>query len=106
MGRNGKKPSMFQGMVDFINANVDKIVSSKEILLGQGPGRNSVTSYLYIFVKLGYVVPVGEDCLVKDKNARFKIAKKLPDNYNSVMFADERKIAYGFIPNSHRRKIY
>lgn len=106
MGRNGKKPSKFQEMMNFINDNVGKIVSSKEILLGQEPGRNSVTSYFYTFVKLGYVVPIDKDSLVKDKNAKFKISKKLPDGYNSVVFGDERKMAAGFIPESHRRKAY
>nr|DAF30324.1 MAG TPA: hypothetical protein [Caudoviricetes sp.] len=33
MGRNGKKPSVFTEMVNFINNNVGKKISSKEILL-------------------------------------------------------------------------
>lgn len=96
MGRNGKKAPVFAEMVKFINDNVGKVVSSKEILLGKDPGRNSETAYLYKFVKLGYVEPT-EEGLVKDKNADFVIVKAFPKHYNSVMLMDELKIANGFV---------
>lgn len=105
MGRNGKKPPVFPEMIKFINNNIGKIVSSKEILLGKEPGRNSETAYLYKFVKLGYVEPV-DDSFVKDKTANFRIIKEFPKHYNSVMFMDELKIANGYIPNNRRPKIY
>ena len=47
MGRNGKQAPVFPEMVKFVNNNVGKVVSSKEILLGKEPGRNSETAYLY-----------------------------------------------------------
>ena len=37
MGRNGKKAPVFLEMVKFVNANVGKVVSSSEILLGKEP---------------------------------------------------------------------
>ena len=91
MGRNGKQAPVFPEMVKFVNDNVGKVVSSKEILLGKEPGRNSETAYLYKFVKLGYVEPVGDNSFVKDKTASFK---------------DEMRMANGFIANSHARKVY
>lgn len=105
MGRNGKKAPVFLEMVKFVNDNVGKVVSSNEILLGKEPGRNSETAYLYKFVKLGYVESV-ENSLVKDKEAKFRIVKEFPKHYNSVMLMDELRIANGFIPDTHERKIY
>ena len=98
MGRNGKKPSVFTEMVKFVNNNVGKVVSSKEILLGKEPGRNSETAYLYKFVKLGYVKPVDDNSFVKDKTASFKVIKEFPKHYSSVMFMDELRIYNGLIP--------
>ena len=43
MGRNGKQAPVFSEMVKFVNDNVGKVVSSKEILLGKEPGRNRVS---------------------------------------------------------------
>lgn len=105
MGRNGKQAPVFPEMVKFINDNVGKVVSSKEILLGKEPGRNSETAYLYKFVKLGYVEPVG-DSFVKDKIASFKVIREFPKHYNSVMFMDELRVANGYIPDNHKRKVY
>lgn len=99
MGRNGKKAPVFVEMVKFINENVGKVVSSKEILLGKDPGRNSETAYLYKFVKLGYVEPT-EEGLVKDKDANFVIVKEFPKRYNSVMLMNELKAINGCIPDS------
>ena len=105
MGRNGKKAPVFSEMVNFVNNNVGKIVTSKEILLGKTPGRNVETSYLYKFVKLGYVQPI-EDNFIKDKNAQFKVVKEFPKNYSSVMLMDELRVINGLIPENHKRKIY
>lgn len=106
MGRNGKRAPVFPEMVKFVNNNVGKVVSSKEILLGKGPGRNSETVYLYKFVKLGYVKPVDDNSFVKDKTASFKVIKEFPKHYNSVMFMDELRAANGYIPDNHKRKVY
>lgn len=106
MGRNGKQAPIFPEMVKLVNDNVGKVVSSKEILLGKEPGRNSETSYLYKFVKLGYVEPVGDNGFVKDKTASFKVIKEFPKHYNSVMLMDELRAANGYIPDNHKRKVY
>lgn len=105
MGRNGKKPSVFTEMVNFINNNADKVVSSKEILLGKEPGRNSETAYLYKFIKLEYVKAVN-DGFVMHKDTMYEIVKPFPKHYNSVMFMDELRVADGFIADNHKRKVY
>lgn len=106
MGRNGKQAPVFPEMVKFVNNNVGKVVSSKEILLGKEPGKNSETAYLYKFVKLEYVKPVGDNSFVKDKTASFKVIKEFPKHYNSVMLMDELRAADGYIPDNHNRKVY
>lgn len=105
MGRNGKKPSVFTEMVNFINNNVGKKISSKEILLGKEPGRNSETAYLYKFIKLEYVKAVN-DGFVMHKDTMYEIVKPFPKHYNSVMFMDELRVANGFIADNHERKVY
>lgn len=105
MGRNGKQAPVFLEMVKFVNDNVSKVVSSKEILLGKEPGRNSETAYLYKFVKLGYVKAVN-DGFVMHKDTAYEIVKPFPPHYNSVMFMDELRIANGLIPENHQRKVY
>ena len=106
MGRNGKRAPVFLEMVKFVNDNVGKVVSSKEILLGKEPGRNSETTYLYKFVKLGYVELVGDNSFVKDKTASFKVIREFPKHYNSVMLMDELRVVNGYIPDNHKRKVY
>lgn len=105
MGRNGKKPSVFTEMVNFINNNVGKKISSKEILLGKEPDRNSETAYLYKFIKLEYVKAVN-DGFVMHKDTMYEIVKPFPKHYNSVMFMDELRVANGFIADNHERKLY
>ena len=105
MGRNGKKPSVFTEMVNFINSNVGKKISSKEILLGKEPGRNSETAYLYKFIKLEYVKALN-DGFVMHKDTMYEIVKPFPKHYNSVMFMDELRVANGFIADNHERKLY
>lgn len=105
MGRNGKKPSVFTEMVNFINNSVGKKISSKEILLGKEPGRNSETAYLYKFIKLEYVKAVN-DGFVMHKDTMYEIVKPFPKHYNSVMFMDELRVANGFIADNHVRKVY
>ena len=105
MGRNGKKPSVFTEMVNFINNNVGKKISSKEILLGKEPGRNSETAYLYKFIKLEYVKAVN-DGFVMHKDTVYEIVRPFPKHYNSVMFMDELRAANGFIVDNHERKLY
>lgn len=105
MGRNGKKPSVFTEMVNFINNNAGKKISSKEILLGKEPGRNSETAYLYKFIKLEYVKAVN-DGFVMHKDTMYEIVKPFPKHYNSVMLMDELRVANGFIADNHKRKLY
>lgn len=105
MGRNGKKPSVFTEMVNFINNNAGKKISSKEILLGKEPGRNSETAYLYKFIKLEYVKAVN-DGFVMHKDTMYEIVKPFPKHYNSVMFMDELRVANGFIADNHKRRLY
>lgn len=105
MGRNGKKLSVFTEMVNFINNNVGKKISSKEILLGKEPGRNSETAYLYKFIKLEYVKAVN-DGFVMHKDTMYEIVKPFPKHYNSVMFMDELRVANGFIADNHERRLY
>lgn len=105
MGRNGKKAPVFLEMVKFVNDNVGKVVSSKEILLGKEPGRNSETAYIYKFIKLEYVKAVN-DGFVMHKDTMYEIVKPFPKHYNSVMFMDELRVANGFIADNHERKLY
>ena len=105
MGRNGKQAPVFLEMVKFVNDNVGKVVSSKEILLGKEPGRNSETAYLYKFIKLEYVKAVN-DGFVMHKDTVYEIVKPFPKHYNSVMLMDEMRVANGFIANSYVRKVY
>ena len=105
MGRNGKKAPVFTEMVNFINNNVGKKISSKEILLGKEPGRNSETAYLYKFIKLEYVKAVN-DGFVMHKDTVYEIVRPFPKHYNSVMFMDELRVANGFIADNRKRKVY
>ena len=105
MGRNGKNVPVFTKMVDFVNNNTGKIVTSSEILLGKEPNRNSETAYLYKFLKLGYVKAVN-DGFVMHKDTKYEIIKSFPPHYNSVMFMDELRVANGLIPENHKRKVY
>lgn len=105
MGRNGKQAPVFTEMVNFINNNVGKKISSKEILLGKEPGRNSETAYLYKFIKLEYVKAVN-DGFVMHKDTVYEIVKPFPKHYNSVMFMDELRVANGYIPDNRKRKVY
>lgn len=105
MGRNGKNPSVFAKVVEFVNNNVGKTATSNEMLLGKEPGRNSETAYLYKFLKLGYVKAVN-DGFVMRKDTMYEIVKPFPPHYSSVMLKDELRIANGLIPESHERKIY
>lgn len=97
MGRNGKKLPVFPEMVKFVNNNVGNIVSSSDILLGKTPDRGSETSYLYKFIKAGYVEPINNGS-VQDKKAQYKILKAFPEHYNSCMLKDELRVINGYTP--------
>lgn len=97
MGRNGKNPPVFKAMIQFINDNVGKTVSSAEILQGNLPGRNSATSYLYTFVKLGYVKPTNGS-FVNSPASAFEILKPFPKGYTSVTYKAEVRAFNGLIP--------
>lgn len=84
MGRNGKKSPVFPAMVEFVNNNVGKVVTSEDILLGKEPDRGAETSYLYKFVKLGHVEPI-DNGKITDTNTKYKILKAFPTYYNSIM---------------------
>lgn len=99
MGRNGKTPSVFSKIMKVINDNVGKVISSNEILLGNEPGRNSATAYVYKLIKLGYIEIDSEtNRAVLDKETKYKIKKSFPAHYNSVMLMNELKIYNGLIP--------
>lgn len=105
MGRNGKNVPVFTKVVEFVNNNVGRIVTSKEALLGKEPGRTSETAYLYKLLKLGYVKAVN-DGLVMRKDTMYEIVKPFPPHYNSMVLMDELRIANGLMPKSRRRKVY
>lgn len=96
MGRNGKNIPVFTKMIEFVNANVGKTVTSAEILLGKEPDRTSETSYLYKFIKLGYIETVNGG-FVMHKDTMYKILKPFPACYNSVMLKNELRTLNGLI---------
>lgn len=97
MGRNGKQEAVFPKMVSFINKNIGNVLSSKELLLGNNPGRDSATSYLYKFIKLGYVAYYDKDSDVKKGDSLFKVVKGFPKGYNSVDMKKEMRLKNGYI---------
>lgn len=105
MGRNGKNAPVFAKVVEFVNNNAGKTVTSSEMLLGKEPGRNSETAYLYKLLKLGYVKAVN-DGFVMHKDTMYEIVKPFPPHYNSVVFTDELRVADGYIPDNRKRKVY
>lgn len=91
MGRNGKVLPVFPQVVAFISGNNGKVVTANDILLGHSFDRGAATSYLYKFIKLGYVKPLESSVLKQNKH--FKIVRFLPPNYSSVQLkADLRKM--------------
>ena len=105
MGRNGKKSPVFARIVEFVNSNAGKTVTSSDMLLGKEPGRNVETAYLYKLIKLGYVKAVDNGFVMK-KDTAYEILKPFPPHYNTMAFTDELKIANGLIPEKHARKVY
>lgn len=105
MGRNGKSASLFDQMLKVLKDNFGQEISSSAILLGNKPGRNSATSYLYKFIKLGFVEPL-KNGFAMDESTRYIVKRKIPEHYNSVMFGDEMKLSKGLIPDTRTRKIY
>jgi hypothetical protein len=104
MGRNGKKEPVFTRLVEFVNGNVGKIVTSQEILLGNEPSRAAETAYLYKLIKLGYVRPANKG-FVMHKDTTYEILKPFPPKYNSVALMKELRIANGLIPENNTSKI-
>ena len=98
-----RKDSLFLNMVKFVNSNVGKVVKSKDILLGNEAGRNSGTSYLYTFSKLGYIEPVNGG-FISDKDCEFKILMAFPEGFTSVDMKDAARVASGYVANEHTRK--
>lgn len=97
MGRNGKNTAVFTKMVEFVNSNVGKVVTSAEILLGKEPSRSSETAYLYKLLKLGYVKAV-DNGFVMRKDTKYEIVKPFPQYYNSVTLMKELREMNGLIP--------
>lgn len=91
MGRNGKKTPVFGQVMHFINSHVGETVTSFELLLGNTPDRGAATSYLYKFIKLGYIRIV-EGTSVLDPNARYEILRAMPPGYNSQKMKQEMKL--------------
>lgn len=100
MGRNGKKAPVFARIIKLLNSdNVGKVMSSEEMLLGNEPGRNSATAYVYKFVKTGYVEIVNEgERGILDKKTTYRIKKALPPYYNSTTLKNEMRVCKGLIP--------
>lgn len=105
MGRNGKKSPVFAKIIEFVNGNLGKTVTSSDMLLGKEPGRNVETAYLYKLVKLGYVKAVN-DGFVMNKDTAYEILKPFPPHYNSMMLMDELRVMNGLIPEKHTRMVY
>lgn len=105
MGRIGKKPSMLEGLIRVVNANVGKTLSSTELFLGRDPGPNRITMYVYQIAKLGYVKPL-DGGFIKRKETRYKVLKAFPPYYNSTMLEDEIRAYDGYIPETHKRITY
>lgn len=101
MGRNGKNTAVFPRLVEFVNNNVGKVVTSSEILLGREPSRSSETAYLYKLLKLGYVRAIN-DGFVMRKDTMYEILKPFPPHYTSVTLMDELRVANGLIPETHK----
>lgn len=97
MGRNGKNVPVFTKVVEFVNNNVGKTVTSSEMLLGKEPSRASETAYLYKLLKLGYVKAVNGG-FVMHKDTMYEIVKPFPAHYNSVMLMKELREMNGLIP--------
>lgn len=99
MGRNGKSVPVFSRMIKLVNDNVGNVINSNEMLLGNEPGRNSATAYLYKFIKLGYIEVASEDGKsILSKENTYRIKKAFPDHYNSVMLMNEMRVYNGLIP--------
>lgn len=85
MGKNGNRPPVFANLVETINANVGNTVSVYEIMGGEEYGRNAISSYVYSFIKLGYLELIyGRN--IADKDAQIKVLKGTPANYTSTQF--------------------
>lgn len=99
MGRNGKAVPVFSKMIRLVNDNIGKVISSQEMLLGNKPGRNSATAYVYKFLKLGYIemAKEGEKSVLSEETT-YRIKKAFPEHYNSVMLMDELRAYNGLIP--------
>lgn len=97
MGRNGKNKAVFTQMVEFVNKNAGRVVTSSEMLLGKEPSRSSETAYLYKLLKLGYVKAVNNGFVMR-KDTKYEIIKPFPKYYNSVMLMKELREMNGLIP--------
>lgn len=92
-----KKNSDFNQFLDFLRKNHGKTVTSFQILQGHQPSsKDNFTSYLYKFIKLGYVEPINNGKVV-DPNTLYSIIKEVPIFYNSVMMAKDLRMQRGEI---------
>lgn len=95
MGRNGKEPSAFNRMIELINSNVGKELTTEQLLAGKAPSCKDVaTNYLYKFIKLGYISLVSGD-KVLNPEAVYHVLNAFPPGYNSVVFMDELRLFNG-----------
>lgn len=94
MGRNGKNPAIFGSMIEVVNLNVGKTLTSEQLLLGQKPSCKGVaTNYVYKFIKLGYIRLLSGK--VTSPDATYKVLKAFPPGYSSSVFTDELKLMNG-----------
>lgn len=95
MGRNGKKAAVFPSMVRLIALNTGKTISAHDLLLGKEPARDAATSYIYKFIKLGYLEPVNGG-KVMDSNTNYRVLKYIRPDYNSEQMKNDLKLSnYG-----------
>jgi hypothetical protein len=91
MGRNGKKTAVFPTMVRLIALNVGKVVSTQDLLLGKDPARDAATSYIYKFIKLGYLEPV-DGGKVMDRSTKYKVVKPIMPDYKSEQMKNDLRL--------------
>ena len=91
MGRNGKKTAVFPSMVRIIALNMGKTISTQDLLLGKEPTRDAATSYIYKFIKLGYLEPVNGG-KVMDCSTKYRVLKHIAPDYKSEQMKNDLKL--------------
>jgi hypothetical protein len=90
MIKKRSNPTIFARMTDLIRTHVGEDLTSAYILMGSKPGRNAETTYLYKFIRLGYISPLNGGG-VTDVNTIFRVIKCPPAMYSSSDFIKDLK---------------